>query len=205
MAHLCSTRKYLSTTILIVTCAILGACSHSGSAAPTAGNAGSSNAVMTAAPAAASLVPYAGADAIVSGNPATMTATVHLIAGQGSIAKGFNFNGYANGDMHVRVPTGWKVNVSLTVAGKIPHSAIIVPFSERTKGFAFQAAFPGSTVADYRMGIMSGDPPKTFSFTATTAGKYAIVCGVPGHDGLGMWDEFDVVNGLRQPDVLVKK
>jgi len=204
MAHFRSSGKYLSAAILIVTGAALAACSHSGSATQLAKKDGSSTAVMTASASGATLVPYAGTDVIAAGDPATRTATVHLIGGEGSVAKGFNFNGFANGDMHIQVPTGWKVDVSLTVAGKIPHSAIIVPFSERTKGFAFQAAFPGSTVADYRMGIMSGDPPKTFSFTASTAGKYAIVCGVPGHDGLGMWDEFDVVAGLKQPVVLVK-
>ena len=28
-----------------------------------------------------------------------------------------NFNGFANGNMQVQVPTGWKVRVSLTVGG----------------------------------------------------------------------------------------
>ncbi len=38
---------------------------------------------------------------------------------------------------------------------------------------------------------MKGTTQK-FSFIADKAGKYAIVCGVPGHDAAGMWDTLVV-------------
>jgi len=30
---------------------------------------------------------------------------------------------------------------------------------------------------------------------ATTAGKYALVCGVPGHEAAGMWAVLQVTHG----------
>ena len=135
---------------------------------------------------------------------ASKTVTANLVGGQGTAANGFNFNGYANGDMQVQVPTGWTVKVSFVDQSSTPHSALIVPWEERQAG-GFPPGFHGSAAADFRSGIEKGDDPQTFSFTVDKAGQYAIVCGVPGHDSAGMWDEFDVVDNLAAPRVLVKK
>jgi sulfocyanin len=153
---------------------------------------------------AADLVPYSGPDTIVTSDAASKSVTINLAGGEGSAAKGFNFNGYGNGDMHVQVPTGWTVKVRFTDASSTPHSALIAPWEER-QASSFHMAFTGSAGADYKSGIEQGDPPQTFTFPADKAGHYAIVCGVPGHDDLGMWDEFDVVDNLAAPQVLVKK
>ena len=56
----------------------------------------------------------------------------------------------------------------------------------------------------YAAGIGKNDRPEEFTFTATQAGQYAVVCGVPGHAQAGMWDEFDVVAGLAAPQVFVQ-
>ena len=94
--------------------------------------------------------------------------------------------------------------MSFVAASGTPHSALIAPWDER-QAKSLHPAFTGSAGADYRSGMEQGDPPQTFTFTAGKAGQNAIVCGVPGHDDAGMWDEFDVVDNLAAPQVLVRK
>lgn len=164
----------------------------------------SSGTAAAASTAAASMVPYSGTDKILAIDAAAKKVTVNLIAGEGTAANGFNFNGYANGDMQVQVPTGWTIKVSMVDDASTPHSAVVAPWDERTSN-KLQAAFKGSAPADYKSGIEKGDDPQTFSFAADKAGQYAVVCGVPSHAEVGMWDELDVVDNLAAPQVLVKK
>jgi sulfocyanin len=187
--------------VLALTAAAFVACGSSGSKAK------STSAMVAAAPggaATAVMISYSGSDKILASDAAAKTVTVNLIAGQGAAAKGFNFNGYSNGDMHIQVPTGWRVKVSMIDESNTPHSALIVPWEER-QGGALHAAFAHSAPADFRSGIEKGDDPQKFTFTADTAGEYAIVCGVPGHIDAGMWDAFDVVDNLAAPQVLAKQ
>ena len=171
---------------LAAVAALLAACAHKGN------------------PASAGLVPYAGPDKILAADPASRTVTLNLVAGEGAAAKGFNFNGFANGTMHVQVPTGWTVKVSMVDQAETPHSALVVPWSQR-QGGNLTAAFTGSAPADFRSGIEKGDDPQTFTFMPDKAGAYAIVCGVQGHIDAGMWDTLDVVDNLAAPQVLVTK
>lgn len=127
-----------------------------------------------------------------------------IVGAGGSANSGFNFDGYANGDMIIQIPQGWKVTVSFTVQGSLAHSLVIVPWSNRSLNGPIQEAFPGSGVADPTNGYAQGDPPQTFSFTASSPGQYAMVCAVPGHVDIGMWDEMDVVAGLDAPGVFVR-
>ncbi len=149
------------------------------------------------------LTPYKGPDNILSADPADKEVTVNLVGAEGNKASGFNFNGYANGNLVIRVPEGWKVRVTFKVDSQTPHSALITPWDQRTAS-AFTPAFPNAKTPDYVAGISEGAPAQEFSFTADKAGKYALVCGVPGHDTAGMWDEFDVVSGNAAPEVLVR-
>jgi len=181
----------------------LGACGESsGTVKKSVSVAAASSSPALAA--MSGMVGYSGSDKIVVGDAASKSVTVTLVAGEGPAASGFNFDGYANGDMAVQLPTGWTVKVSFTVASSTPHSVLIVPWNER-KAAIFHPAFAGAATPDYRSGIERGDPAQGFSFTADKAGEYAIVCGVPGHDDLGMWDTFDVVDNLAAPRVLVKQ
>ena len=116
-----------------------------------------------------------------------------------------NFNGFADGNMQVQVPTGWKVRISLTVGGgTLAHSVLIVPWMEKDKAGHWGLAFPKAAVADYAAGMEAGDAPQTFAIVADKPGLYGLICGVPGHVAMGMWDEFDVVDNLAAPQVLVK-
>jgi sulfocyanin len=187
--------------VLALAAAVLVACGNSGGKAKGTGvmAAGVSGGAATAG-----VVLYPGPDKILAGDAASKTVTVNLIAGQGNAANGFNFNRYANGDMHVQVPTGWTVKVSMVDESNVPHSALIVPWEERTGG-SLRPAFAGSAGADFRSGIEKGDDPQKFTFIADKAGQYAIICGVRGHVDAGMWDVFDVVDNLAAPRVLVKQ
>lgn len=148
--------------------------------------------------------PYRGSAPIIAAASAgTKTVTLDIIGAQRGSSNSFNFNGFSNGDMVIKVPAGWTVTVHFSVQGSLAHSAIIVPWSQR-QAFSFTKAFPGSAMPGYQSGISGGEPPVDFSFTASNAGRYAIVCAVPGHDSLGMWDEFEVVSGLAKPEVLVR-
>ncbi|HLJ60057.1 MAG TPA: sulfocyanin-like copper-binding protein [bacterium] len=133
---------------------------------------------------------------------ATHTVSLSLTAAQ---ADAYNFNGYAGGALVVKVPTGSTVQVTMrNVAADVSHSVLVAPWDQRTKGSGFTPAFPGAAPADFETGITSHDPPLHFTFSARSAGTYALLCGVPGHALIGMWDELDVVDGLSAPSATTK-
>jgi Sulfocyanin (SoxE) domain len=133
---------------------------------------------------------------------ATHTVSFALTAGEGA---GYNFNGYANGALVVKVPTGSTVEVTMrNTAADLSHSVLVSPWTDRTKGSGLTAAFPGAAPADFETGVTSHDQPIHFRFTAAKAGTFALACGVPGHALIGMWDEFDVVDGLAVPSAAAK-
>jgi len=149
--------------------------------------------------------PYTGSEPIIASvDSQTNTVTLNLVGAEGNNNDGYNFNTYANGDMIIDIPQGWTVNVTFTVQGQTAHSAVIVPWSNRSGNSFIQDAFPGSGVTGARSGYTQDDPPQHFTFTASSAGQYAIICAVPGHVDVGMWDEMDVVEGLAAPQVYVK-
>jgi sulfocyanin len=127
-------------------------------------------------------------------NAATHTATLTLIANYNNTLGGFNFNGYGDGKMAITVPVGAHVDVHFSNKGSIPHSAFITPWSDRTSTSGFATAFKGASTANPTSGTTAGTT-QTFSFVASKAGKYALVCAVPGHETAGMWDVFMVTSG----------
>lgn len=130
----------------------------------------------------------------ISANPSGKTANLRLEAAYKNINGGFNFNGFSSGNMTVTIPKGWDVQVSFTNdSSDDAHSAMIVPYNDRqaTNLSASSEAFKNSSTPNSFIGVMKGTKQK-FNFIASKAGKYAIVCGVPGHDAAGMWDTLIV-------------
>lgn len=191
--------------LLALSVALLAACGSARSAQKGASPPGSSKgAAAVDTGSSSSLKPYSGSDKIIaSSDSKTKAVTLNLIGGQKNSSNGFNFNGFSKGDMVIKIPEGWRVTVHFSVQSSLSHSAIIAPWSQR-EASTFTPAFPGSATPHYSSGINKSDQPIDFSFSAGKAGKYSIVCAVPGHDDLGMWDELDVVRGLSSPLVLVK-
>jgi len=122
------------------------------------------------------------------------TVTFTLIAGYTNALGGLNFNGDVNGKMVLSVPVGYRVNVIFSNKSAAPHSAVFTPYAQKDNTGSYRTAFKGSATPNWTNGITAGQTEK-FSFVATTAGKYALVCGVPGHEAAGMWDVLNVTRG----------
>lgn len=130
-------------------------------------------------------------------------ANVLLEAGASSENHGFNFDGYSKGKLRIFVPLNWRVNVTFrNLTPDLGHSAAIVPWSEQLTATAIRVAFPGASTPHPTLGSPTGQTVR-FSFMAKAAGRYRIVCAVPGHANLGMWDSLIVQKGLRTARVAI--
>lgn len=119
-------------------------------------------------------------------------AALTLIAGYNGANSGFNYDGYAHGQMVVSVPAGYTVTVTLKNEGSLPHSAAVVAGAPTSTTLAFAgAAAPSQNVST---GLAIGQSA-AFHFTPTKPGTFYIVCLVPGHEQLGMWLKFVVTAG----------
>ncbi|GAC1437677.1 MAG: hypothetical protein NVSMB65_12000 [Chloroflexota bacterium] len=126
----------------------------------------------------------------------TARQRVHLIivAAYDATLGGFNFNGHGNGTLVVSIPVGWGVEVTFSNHSAVPHSALVTPYAQRNRVTGFMVAFPGASSPHPTAGITTGAEQR-FHFTAVRAGRYALVCAVPGHEQAGMWDTFVVSVG----------
>lgn len=116
-----------------------------------------------------------------------------------------NFNQYANGQMTVTVPAGWRVHIDFvnSGAGALPHSLEVIREVKPVPPQGIRPAIPNAMTRD----LIPGIPPlqkDSFDFTAAPAGRYLWVCGVPAHGIQGMWDRFVVSATARAPSVTVK-
>jgi sulfocyanin len=183
--------------LTFATAALLAACggSSSSSAPPTTTGTSTTGTSTTASGGSTTTTGGSGSGTLVT-NPSqwlsydSTARTVNLTvnAADGTANGGFNFNGYANGQMVVTVPTGWKVTVNCkNEATAVNHSCAIVQSEGDTT-----PAFPGASTPDPTTGLSPG-ASATFDFTPTLAGDYRIDCLVPGHDPAGMWATLKVV------------
>ena len=122
---------------------------------------------------------------------AARTATIVLIAGYNSENSGFNFDGYARGELMVTVPLRWRVVVRCSNRPSVRHSCAVVqgPMNARP-------AFRGATVPHARLGLGRGESA-TFSFRASRVGAYRLASLVPGQEEARMWDLLEIVRGGR--------
>lgn len=134
----------------------------------------------------------------------------NAIANLGDVNSGFNFNGYANGEATITVPTGWAFTVNLWNKGVMAHSAMIVTPDQTEKATDYNAAFQGAYTPDPTVGFV-GDQVQHFVTVEAArlqlepAGEYAFICGVPGHTPAGMWlrlvvDDAAETASLTAPD-----
>jgi hypothetical protein len=123
------------------------------------------------------------------------TAKLRLVAAYNDAYNGFNFNGYAKGQVLVEIPQGWRVEVRCVNGSQdMRHSCAVVRGLSGTPAFsgaASQSLSPGSSAA--------------FSFVATRRGSYRIVCLVPGHEQEGMWNALDVTRARLPAVVLLRR
>jgi hypothetical protein len=170
--------------LLLPVLALVAGCGGSGSAAPAVRRP--SQAPRTAGPrwpkkpAAARFLRVHARDRSVD---------LTLIADDGAGNNGFNFDGYGRGELLVRVPVGWRVNVHCKNAAPQPVSCAVVSDS-----LATTPAFRGASVPAPVTGI-AGGASATFSFVASRAGVYRLASLVPGQEEARMWDVLEVTRG----------
>ena len=115
------------------------------------------------------------------------TADVTLIAAYDGTNNGFNFDGYARGQLLWTVPLGWRVRVTCTNRGALPHSCAVVR-GPRSATLAFR----GAASPQPSTGLLEGRTA-TFAFRATRVGVFRFACLVPGHEEARMYDVLKVV------------
>jgi len=117
---------------------------------------------------------------------------------------GFSFNGYNKGKMTITVPVGDTVKVTYSNASALPHSAEITKLTKTMPSGAITAAFKGALSPNAQNGVGKGVTQK-FTFVASKAGKYLLICAVPGHYAAGMWDNFVVSSTAKVGAITIAK
>lgn len=131
--------------------------------------------------------------------------TLDIVAGLTTANSGWNFNGYADGEMTIAVPLDWRVEIHfVNQDANYPHSVGIVEIEDPMPRSGDQAkiAFPRAFSLQFVRGIFA---PKedTFDFNVDRTGKFWLFCGVPPHGPGGMWDYFVVSDDISEPYVEV--
>jgi protoheme IX farnesyltransferase len=107
---------------------------------------------------------------------------VTLVAGYDGANSGFNFDGYARGELLWTVPLGWRVQVTCTNRGPLRNSCALV------EGTASSAvAFRGAATPRPLVGLLPGQTA-TFTFRASRLGVFRLASLVPGHEAARMYD-----------------
>lgn len=132
---------------------------------------------------------------------AAHTVELTIVAGKTAGGGTLDFNGYQRGAMTVTVPVGWHVIVHYSNAGAMPHSLAVLPAGAHQQAMPSSTpAFQGAETANFSNGLAKG-AEQTFTFDATKAGTYELICGCPGHAIAGMWDTLIVSSTAETPSV----
>jgi hypothetical protein len=117
------------------------------------------------------------------------SAIVTLIAGHPATDFQFNYDGYGNGALVLRVPVGWQITVQCANRGTVPNSCAVVANASAT-----QPVDPSWSTPDPQHGLDPGQSA-SFSFTPSRAGTYRIASLVRGSEASGMWLDLEVTEG----------
>jgi len=132
-------------------------------------------------------------------NAASKTVTLTLVAGLTPLNGALNFNGFRDGGLTITVPEGWTMIWEFrNHDGMLPHSAEVVPNRLPVPSASVKPAISRA----YTDRLDQGIPPQGIDkdrFTATPAGEYLIMCGVPGHASAGMWIRLEVSSTAQAP------
>lgn len=132
--------------------------------------------------------------AAVSSDAATRTVRVNLIAGQGTMNNGLNFNGAAKGDKTLTVPLGWTVEVAFSNMGRAPHNALVLAGPNLPTTFnPAKVPFAGASTKV----IAPGGAGEKTTFVANRPGSYYLLCAVGKHAQNGMYIKMVVANSIK--------
>src|SRR5438445_13614383 len=96
------------------------------------------------------------------------TAIVTLIAGYPATDYQFNYDGYGNGTLMLKVPVGWQVTVQCANHSTVPNSCAVVSSATAT-----EPVQPGWSTPDPQRGLDPGQSASV-AFNATAAGAYRV-------------------------------
>lgn len=119
----------------------------------------------------------------------TRTAVLTLIAGYPASDYQFNYNGYTDGQLLVKIPVGWQVTVQCANRSTINSSCAVVAGARAT-----EPADPAWSTPDPGQGLKPGESA-SFVFAPLSTGDYRIASLVPGSEASGMWLDLEVVSG----------
>ena len=125
---------------------------------------------------------------------AAQTVTLDIAAGSDAVNNYWNFNGLYAGNGGITVPQGYTVTINFNNADPAqPHSVGISQAMDAYPAMFENPSpvFVGAITPDPTVGSAPG-ATATITFTADTAGEYAMVCYVPGHAVAGMVIPFTV-------------
>lgn len=180
--------KRFSALSLVV---VLAAC---GGGEPAEDTAGEPAAAAPARPAGATMGDMVMTDWFHV-DDANRSVHMTITAGLTDVKNYWNFNGGSDGDMTITVPEGYAV--VLDFVNNDPAMAHSVGIHEMAANWGIVQPDPvfegaiSSNPASMTEATMPGQS-ETLSFTASTAGEYAMVCYIPGHTAAGMWIRFNV-------------
>jgi sulfocyanin len=130
--------------------------------------------------------------------PAAREAHLRIAAALDGNNGGMNFNGASKGGATITIPVGWRVRVSFVNRDAVPHSAIVIAGAPPVPAIPETPAFGGAYTTGLTAGLFT-DQTDEMKFTASPAGQYILVCGVPGHGASGMWIRFVVSPDAKTP------
>lgn len=117
---------------------------------------------------------------------ATKAVKMTVISGENpSVNNGWNYNGYASGNLTITVPLGSRVEIDFKNVDQLQHSLVVVDGQAPLPPQGGEPAFRRAYTIDLVQGIPRGGGD-TIRFTADKAGRYRIMCGVVGHALAGM-------------------
>jgi alcohol dehydrogenase (cytochrome c) len=109
-------------------------------------------------------------------------------------------DGTSNGSMTVRIPQGWRVNVSFANHAATRTDAVALVSLVGTSPQPGAPAFSGAETPDAPASGIA-----YFHFTASHEGSYAIASTASGRAAAGEWIRFEVVPANSSPELVLKK
>jgi sulfocyanin len=124
---------------------------------------------------------------------------IKMVAAATPNNSGFNFDGYAKGHATFVVPLGWNVEFEFSNKAALPHSLAIAS----NLGTPPKLPYFGIAHAETRNAMAGIGPGVTqvVGLSAVPAGKYYLVCMVPGHIQAGMWDYLTISATAKMPSM----
>ena len=122
--------------------------------------------------------------------------SMDIIAGETDAKNYWNYNGATDGNMTITVPQGAVVTINFS--NQDPNMAHSLGISELmtspTAAPAPTPVFEGAITSNPTSMVEAtlNGQSETITFTADSAGEYAVLCYVPGHAATGMWIRFNV-------------